>query len=237
VPIATVSGNVGRRTAPHFYLGMSWLIAGVVVYGFSHTIGANLIHPRILPPAILYVHAAVFGAWVLLLLVQSTLVRARRVGWHRQLGLAGLMLGSTIPIVGVATGIAMARVHTAHGSTDEAQFLIVPFFDMVAFSIAFGLAMRWRKYPEFHRRLILVASCSLTVAAFNRMPLMPMNWGYSGVDGLILCGVVRDLVVSRRVHPVYTYSLPAMAIGQLATMYTFLTNQPQWMTVARWMIG
>jgi hypothetical protein len=216
---------------------MSWLIAGVVVYGFSHTIDANLIHPRIPPPAILYVHGAVFGAWVVLLLVQSALIGARRVLWHRQLGLLGLTLGMTIPVVGIATGIAMGRFHTAHGSADEAQFLIVPFFDMLAFSIAFGLAMRWRKYPEFHRRLILVASCSLTIAAFNRFPMMPMNWGYSGVDGLILCGVVRDLVVSRRVHPVYMYGLPAIAIGQLATMYIFLTNEPQWMTVARWMIG
>ncbi len=232
-----VVGNVVRTRAEHFYFGMSLLIAGVVVYGFSQTIVANLIRPEILPPLVLYIHGAIFGGWVVLLLVQSALVRLRRVKWHRRLGLAGLALGVALPVVGIATGIAMARFHTAHGSVTEAQFLIVPMFDMVAFSIAFGLAMAWRPRPEFHRRLILVASCALTIAAFNRFPMMPMNWGYAGVDVLILFGVARDLIVSRRVHPVYLFGLPAMAIGQMITMYIFLTSQSQWMSIARWMMG
>ncbi len=67
--------------------------------------------------------------------------------------------------------------------------------------------------------------------------MMPENWGYAGVDILILFGVARDLIVSRRVHPVYLFGLPAMAIGQMVTMYIFLTSQSQWMSIARWVIG
>ena len=151
----------------HFYFIMSLVIAAVVVYGFHHTIDSNLIHPPYPRPLILYFHGAIFFAWVVLLMIQSVLVRTRNVKLHRKLGLGGVGLGIAIPIVGIPTGIAMAEFDTLHGATDRAQFLIVPFFDMIVFSIIFGLAVLWRTTPEFHRRLMFIASCGLTVAAFN----------------------------------------------------------------------
>ena len=239
---ATLRGKAATptsRLAAYFYCVLSVVIAGVVVYGFSQTIDAKLIHPLNPPPRVLYFHAAIFGGWVVLLVIQSALIRTANVKLHRKLGLAGLALGIAIPVVGVATGVAMARFNTQHGSTDEAQFLIVPFYDMVAFSIAFGLAVFWRKRPEFHRRLMLIASCGLTIAAFNRFPafIVPPNWGYAGVDLLILFGVARDLIVTGRVHPVYLYGLPALVLGQIMTMYTYLTSFPGWMKIAHRLIG
>jgi len=48
--------------------------------------------------------------------------------------------------------------------------LAYPLWDMVVFTIAFALAVYWRKKSEFHRRLILIACCALTAAAFGRFP-------------------------------------------------------------------
>lgn len=96
--------------------------------------------------------------------LMSVLVKTRKVKLHRQLGWFGLALGIAIPIVAIATTIAMGRLRLHEGRIDTAQFLIIPFFDMVAFSVPFGLSMYWRKQPEFHRRLILIATCSLTAA-------------------------------------------------------------------------
>src|SRR5215467_4406725 len=48
----------------YFYFFMSRLIAAVIVYGFSFTIGENLIHPAIPRPWILHVHATVFSSWL-----------------------------------------------------------------------------------------------------------------------------------------------------------------------------
>ena len=44
----------------YFYFLMSLLISGIIVYGFSHTINANLIPPTVPRPFLLYVHATVF---------------------------------------------------------------------------------------------------------------------------------------------------------------------------------
>lgn len=221
----------------HFYFIMSLVIAAVVVYGFSHTIDINLIHPSYPRPLILYLHGAIFSAWVVLLMIQSGLIRTRNVKLHRRLGLGGVGLGIAIPVVGIPTSIAMAKFNTLHGATDAAQFLIVPFFDMIVFSIVFGLAIVWRAKPEFHRRLMLVASCALTVAAFNRFSIATRNWGYVGVDALILLGVARDVILTQRVHVVYLYGLPALILGQVITMYVFLNSSPQWLTIAHRLIG
>jgi hypothetical protein len=223
----------------YFYLVMSLVVAGIVVYGFSHTIDENLIHPAYPRPLVLYFHAALFAGWVVLLTVQSTLIRARNVRLHRKLGLCAIALAIAVPIIGITTGIAMARFNTQHGSTDAAEFLIVPFFDMLVFTVVVGLAIAWRRKPEYHRRLMFLATCALTIAAFNRFPasVVPNNWGYAGVDVLVFLGVARDLFVTKRIHPIYLYGLPIMVLGQALTMHIFLTKEPEWMVIAHRIIG
>ena len=222
-----------------FYFFMSLLVLGVVVYGFSHTVNEGLIHPSSPRPLILYFHAPIFAGWVIFFIVQSALIRTSNVRLHRQAGWFGLAFGVALPVLGVATAIIMARFNTQHGSRDEAEFLIVPLFDMIAFATAFGLAFYWRKEPEFHRRLILLATCSLTGAAFARFHtfFMPETWLYAGVDFLILLGVTRDLIATKRVHPVYLCGLPAMMLGQIVAMHTYLAASPVWLRIAHRLLG
>jgi len=78
---------------------------------------------------------------------------------------------------------------------------------------------------------MLVATCVLTSAAFGRFPAL-FNTFYAGVDLLIFLGVVRDLIVMRRVHPVYLYALPALIVGQSFVMHVVLTDSPQWHKIA-----
>ncbi len=56
------------------------------------------------------------------------------------------------------------------------------------------------------------------------------EWFYAGVDVLILIGATRDLAVSRKVHVVYWYALPAVVCGQLLTAYVRWT--PAWLKLA-----
>jgi hypothetical protein len=196
----------------YFYFFMSILIAVIVVFGFSHTVGERLIHPTVALPPILYFHAAIFGIWVLFFIFQSALVRTHNLRLHRMTGWFGAALGVTIPVLGISTAISMARFRILHSpSSADAPFILVPFFDIFAFTISFALAIYWRKNPEFHRRLVLIATCALTAAAFGRFPsdLLSPNLFYTGVDLLVLFGVARDLIVNRRIHQVYVYALSA----------------------------
>jgi hypothetical protein len=228
-----------RWVEKYFYLCMSLLIAAVIAYGFSQTVENKLIHGTPRRPILLWVHAVLFSSWVAFYITQSVLVRIRNVKLHRTLGWAGVALGTSMVVVGPWVAVVMARFDTSqlHRANRDA-FLIVPLSDMAAFAICFVLAILWRTNPERHRRLMLIATCALTGAAFGRMPIMhaPLYF-YSGIDGLILLGVLRDLAVSRRIHTVYIVTIPLLVAGQTAAAQIFLHRAAFWITIAHRLLG
>jgi hypothetical protein len=77
-PYALANPVMTKRSvfwSQYFYFSMSLLVAAVIVYGFSHTIDQNLIHPKIPRPRLLYFHAALFTGWLVFFILQSLLVR------------------------------------------------------------------------------------------------------------------------------------------------------------------
>jgi hypothetical protein len=191
-------------------------IAVVVAYGFSRTIDRRLIHPALPRPGLLYVHAVIFFGWLVFYILQSALVRTRNVRIHKTLGWFGVALGATIIVLGISTALTMGRyhLHVQHHSLTDSN-IGVPLFDITCFAVTFTLSMLWRNRPEFHRRLILLASAALSAAGWARFPLLPPGTFYLGVDVLILLGIARDLVVSRRAHKVYVYGIAAFFVGQV----------------------
>jgi len=228
-----------RWTEKYFYLFMSLLIATVVVYGFSGTVGNKLIHANPPRPILLWVHAVLFSSWVAFYILQSALVRIRKVNLHRILGWAGAALGTSMVVIGSWVEVVMARFDTnrLHRANRDA-FLIVPLFDIVAFAIFLGLAILWRTRSERHRRLMLIATCVRTGAAFGRMPFLhaPLSF-YGGGDGLILLGALRDLAVSRRIHTVYMIAIPLLVAGQTAAAQIFLHRAAFWIRIAHGLLG
>lgn len=228
-----------RLAEKYFYFAMSLLIAAVVIYGFSNTIDHRLIHATPRPPMLLWVHAALFSSWVAFYILQSTLVRIRKVKIHRTLGWVGAALGTSMVAVGPWVAVVMARFDTTqlHRPNRDA-FLLVPLTDILAFAIFFGLAIVWRKNPERHRRLMLIGTCVLTGAAFGRMPLMHSALHfYGGIDGLILLGASRDLLVSRRIHTVYLIAIPLLVAAQTAVAQIFIHRAAFWIRISHALLG
>jgi hypothetical protein len=228
-----------RWVEKYSYLCISLLVAAVVVYGFSGTVGRKLVYANPRRPMLLWVHAILFSAWVAFYTLQSVLVRVRKVKLHRTLGWVGAGLGTSMVVIGFWVAVVMARFDTVqlHRPNRDA-FLIVPLFDIVTFAVFLALAVLWRIYPERHRRLMLIATCALTGAAFGRMSMMHTPLGfYGGIDGLILLGVLRDLAVSRRIHTVYRVAVPILIVGQTAVSEAFLHRAGLWIRIARGLMG
>ena len=157
-PHALLNQMTTRRAGfwrEYFYFFMSLLIAATVVYGFSHTIDHNLIHPSPLPPFVLYIHAIVFPAWVVFFILQSALVRSHNVRLHRRFGWFGVGLAVAIVIVGAWTSISIVRFSIEQRDPfNSTAFTIVQVQDIASFALPFALAIYWRKKPEIGR-----ASC------------------------------------------------------------------------------
>jgi hypothetical protein len=231
------------QTTPAFnvsaYLGLALTIAFVVAFGFGQTFNRAVLHPKFPPPGILYVHIGLFAAWVLLFATQAALIRFNRRKWHRQVGFAGIALGASMPFVGVATAILMAHFHAATGHPRAVSSLAVPFSDMLAFGVAFSLAIYWRRNPAFHARLMLLASCALTGAAFGRFPewLVPNRFFYVAVEMLVILAMSLDWLTTRRIHPVFGYGLAALAAIHATAMWLFIAAPPSWVAIAHAIAG
>jgi hypothetical protein len=229
------NGFVGR----YFYFSMSLLVAAIVVYGFLVTVNDSLFHPAVPRPIILWIHGAAFAGWVLFFIFQSTLVRIQKVSWHRFMGWFGAGLATVMVPLGIATSIVMARFDTVQLHQPGADaFLIIPFYDMLAFGVSIGLAIYWRQRPEMHRRLVLIATCGLLDAAFARFPhVFDNNLFFPLLDLVIVLGMARDLLVDRRVHKVYLYALPLLIVGQSLAVYIWRSNPSWWQGIAHAILG
>lgn len=234
-----MAGGLRGFLARYFYFAMAVLLAAIVWYGFSHTIEENLFHPSFPRPRVLYVHAAVFGSWMLLFLVQTGLVAvARKRTWHRWLGWLGVVMGCVMPVLGVWSALSMTHLRHGFGDIDDVAFLILSFNDMAAFAGLFAAAVLLRnRQGEAHKRLLFMATAVICVAALTRFP--PWLWApehgvwsyYLYVDVLIGLGVARDLVVRRRPHWVYTRVFPAVVALQVLGNLLYMTRPAPYMAL------
>ena len=100
-------------------MGMAIATMATVFFGFASTyylksFTHTAVYPTGLPvspslPALVHVDALVFSAWILLFLVQTTLIAADRVHVHRWLGVAGAVLAPFMVTLGVMTAMRGAR--------------------------------------------------------------------------------------------------------------------------------
>src|SRR5215469_7133896 len=130
---SAVVSKVSQFLKRQFYLLMSLLVAGVVIYGFSKTIVAGLLRPAVKPPALLWVHGVVYFAWIGLFVLQSVLVRMRKVSVHKFLGWGFVVIGAMVPVLGIVITRVMSRFEIAFLHADPIErsaFLTIPFLDM-----------------------------------------------------------------------------------------------------------
>ena len=210
-PRATVTGRHDRL----FYGGMAVVMALTVFAGFAPTYFAPLASGRPVAtfsggPAtgIVHAHAALFTAWVLLFIVQTSLVASRRVAVHRRLGIAGALVAAAMIVAGARIAVASAARGAAPPGVDPLAFLAIPLFDMLMFATFVTAALVMRKNAQAHKRLMLLAYISIIVAAVARLPgVLPLGpLVFFGLAFLfVLVGVVYDLLSRGRVHAVYLW--------------------------------
>ena len=110
-------------------------------------------------------HGLVFTAWLVLLIVQSGLVRADRVDRYKRLGIAGAVLAPLMVLLGLYVAVDGGRHGTSADGMAPLAFMIFPFGQVLMLGGFIGLGLWKRRRPELHRRFILLGTiCTLTPA-------------------------------------------------------------------------
>ncbi len=221
----------------YFSLAMALFMTCITIYGFSFTARASLLQPTVPRPFLLWVHAVAFSAWIGLYILQSALVAGRNVALHRMLGWTGAALGISMVPLGYAIAIMMARfhIHRLHESpADFEAWLFSPLYDMTVFGVLVACAIFFRKRPDVHRRLMLLASLGLMTAPISRFPVLNnlILPGYLTMDALFLLVLVRDFAVDRKLNRAHMDALPALAVSQALMLAVVMPPAHWWVRIA-----
>jgi hypothetical protein len=222
MPVQSVGGTLPAtsiaRRHPAFVPAMSSLLVVLVFLGFAPT---YYLRPESAGPipAYLHVHGAAMTIWYLLLLVQTGLIATRRRAVHRRLGFVGAVVAAVIVVLNPLV-VARSVPHLVmEGDPIQLTALIVvgDLLLVGIFLVLVGLAIRWRRYPETHSRMLLLASLALSGPALGRLSLNLLGVPWAGVIAIMslpLLVVVHDRVLMKRVHPATAWGAAAI-IGSL----------------------
>ena len=223
----------GRRYDHLFFSAMALLLLATVFVGFARSYYLAGIFRAPLPTRIVHLHGAAFSCWILLLVLQASLVFADRVDIHRRLGIAGFLLAVLMVVLGVLAATDSLVREAGPPGSDPKYFYIIPLTGMLIFGTLIFFAFRSRFNPPEHKRLIIVATISLAVAAIARWPLAivlgspPRAMLFSYIFLLML--VAYDLWSTHKVHratiwaSVFVILLQqiSMPIGKTAVWHSF----------------
>lgn len=211
-----------------FFSVMAGMFLVFVFIGFAPTYYLAGLFRAPLPNPLVHIHGAVFSAWILLLITQTSLVAAHRVDLHRRLGILGFGLACLMVVLGVLVSTDRLARNTASPGAKTLEeiraFYAIPVADILMFATFVYLGYRNRIRPTVHKRLMLFATLALLDAAFDRwhifdpyslqivnlvcfVPLLLLLIGYDWwstgrVQRVTLWSSVFLLVVQQVRHPI-----------------------------------
>ncbi|MBL0115489.1 MAG: hypothetical protein IPP45_08595 [Sphingomonadales bacterium] len=227
-----------------FYVLAAW---GAILIGFYPSVTRRYLGQADFPaPGILQVHVFAFTAWMCLLIMQIFLIRTGQQRIHKRLGIAGASMVPILVITGVGAELVSQRFYSPK-YPENLQFFIAPLFQMLVFLVCASMALLLRKDSAAHKRLILLGTSMILVAAYNRWwgeGLYQLFgdgfWGmivhnFAGPNMLMAVAIAYDVVSRRRVHWVHATMVPAILLGELVTSWVY--HHSAWPPIAWQLVG
>jgi hypothetical protein len=227
-----------KRRERWFYIFMSIAAVITVFAGFSRTYYLRPYFNTAPLMPLLHLHGIVFTSWLALFLVQTTLVAAHRTDIHRRLGILGGVIAALMIVIGAATAV----IRASQGATpvpgiSPLSFLVVPLGDISVFAILVAAGFYYRRRPDVHKRLMMLATISILAAAIARLPFAIMQAGPPAFFGLtdvfVLVCIVYDLITLKRVHR--ATALAALLIVASQPLRLILGGTHAWLAFAGWL--
>jgi hypothetical protein len=225
-----------------FYTWMAIACVGTAFLGYIPTYWQPLAAGKFAANPIVHIHGVAMFAWTLFALVQTSLIPSGRLALHRSMGMAGVSLASFLVALGLLAALNELRTGVMAGDAPATEaFLTVPLSDIAEFATLFALGVICIRRPDYHKRLMLLA----TVAVLNAPVARPYLTWIHPVTGtppvwinvpvcwfsylLIGVAMVYDWRTRGRPHVVYVAALPVLMflawavipISETATWHAF----------------
>lgn len=217
-----------KDRATLFYLSFGVFGLLVVTLGFGVTYVLPMARRSFSAPWFVHLHGASALGWLLLVIVQAKLVRTCRTPLHRRLGQLALPLALLIWASGMATAGWVAERDLPKDSTAAMTTLAGTLTGLSLFLLLAIAAVVTRRRPDWHKRLVLLATIHVLWPAFLRLrhllPAIPSPDIWLGLVlpyFAIVVAAARDLWRYDKIHPVWLFVGPALVVEQSLELVFF----------------
>lgn len=232
-----------NRSRTRFFTAMAALALVVAFAGFSKTFFLPLTQGDFVALPAAYLHAALMFSWIGLFAVQAVLVRANGRAWHRKLGWLAVLLAPLMAWSTVAMGVqAMQRDAAVAPGPGAASSVVGNFTAMLGFLALVAAGVHYRRRPDVHKRLMLLATIAVLWPAWFRFrhffPSVPFpEWIFAiaAADSLVLVLAWHDWRSSGRVHRVTAWVGGALVADHV--LETLAYDSAGWRVVANALAG
>ncbi len=238
-PARQMSAGISPQRRPVRYAWAALACAAVAFAGFARSYYLKGVFGSARLNVTVHIHALIMSAWCLVFIAQTWLVAARRVVWHRRLGVVAALLAVLLIAMGVGLTLAgVAREGRAHTIGKFHYLLGINLVNLLLFGGLIAAALTLRHRPPVHKRLMLLAAVTLLAPAVARIALLfthrPLAQFLAFYACVAAC-VIFDTVRHRRLHPVLAWAA-LLVIG--AFHLTFLAVQSTaWMVMVTRLFG
>jgi hypothetical protein len=222
------------------YLVIALALAAFMVAGFARTYFLRYWFD--VPPItkLLHLHSLAFTAWFALFVVQARLISKQDYQTHMKIGIAGMALAALVCGVGLATAVisAVATRPRPMGLT-SVQFVIFPTLAAVSFGALVAAAYVYRRKPQIHKRLMMLAMVSVIGPPAARIILAGgfeqhfLAIQTSVTAAFVIACVVGDWVRTRSFHPIYLVGGTLIVLSW--PFRAWFARTPAWEAVGNWM--
>ena len=251
-PVPGIIQDGGSR--PTFYFWFSVATVATTFIGFVPSFWGPMMHGAHVPSPSLAIHGYIFSLWPLYMVLQTWLVASGRTARHRDVGLIGIALATAMFIFGVMAAINQTQRAAAVGALEAGlTFMILPIAQILLFAILIVCAIVNVRRPEWHKRLLVVATAMLMEGPFGRFltfffifhgklpvpagmpsPPPPVDSGFpQGLfDFFLLAPIIYDWRKRGRPHPAYLLGGGAVILMRLLRPALSVTTT--WHAIASW---
>lgn len=226
------------RPGQGFFVVMAVLAAVVALIGFASTFLVPIARGSFAGSPAIFAHAAATFGWIALFVLQPSLIRAGAYDIHVRTGMLGALLAIAVAITGVQVGVFATERDLAAGVGPTAISTILGVVTgMTVFLALVAAGIAFRKNPDTHKRLMLLATIVVLWPAWFRfrhyfpdVPRPDIWFALVAADSLIVIAALRDKLALGCVHPVWLFVGSLVIIEH--TFEALMFDTPAWRAVA-----
>lgn len=190
-------------------------------------------------PLAIHIHGAFAFAWIILFLVQTSLIHFSKYNVHQTLGYFGIFIAAGVMVTMVPAGMHVVKRDLSQGVGEFAYASIVGVITSGIMFFSFViLGVLNRNKPQVHKRFMLLSVIVVLWPAWFRfrhyfpsVPRPDIWFALVLADSLIIIAWLWDKIKNGSIHPVLKYVGLFVILEQTFEVFAF--GSPAWISIGK----